>query len=99
MNEQPATTTDVGSGRRMMTLAEVAEYLRVHKITIYRAIKAGDDLGQLRIGRVWRFNRESIVRFAAGEGAAVKTREQPRVGSSGPALRFGHESSRYGSAR
>ena len=72
MNEQPATTTDVGSGRRMMTLAEVAEYLRVHKITIYRAIKAGDDLGQLKIGRVWRFKRESIVRFADNEEAPVK---------------------------
>ena len=52
----------------MMTVDEVAEYLRVHKITIYRSIKAGDDLGQLKVGRVWRFSRERVVRFAGGEG-------------------------------
>ena len=72
MNEHTATSTDVRANHSMMTLAEVAEYLRVHKITIYRAIKAGDDLGQLKIGRVWRFKRESIVRFADGEEAPVK---------------------------
>ena len=97
MNEHPAIGTDVRADRRMMTLAEVAEYLRVRKITIYRAIKAGDDLGQLRVGRVWRFSRESIVRFVDGEEATVKTREQPRVGSSGLALRSGHGSSKDGS--
>jgi excisionase family DNA binding protein len=95
MNEQPAT----GMERRMMTLDEVAEYLRVHKITIYRAIKAGEDLGQMRVGRVWRFSRESVVRFAGGEGATAKTREQPPVGSSGRPLRFGHGASKDGSTR
>jgi excisionase family DNA binding protein len=53
----------------MMTLTEVAEYLRVHRITIYRAIRAGDNLGQLKIGRVWRFSRESIVRLTDGAEA------------------------------
>jgi excisionase family DNA binding protein len=95
MNEQPATSMD----HRMMTLDEVAEYLRVHKITIYRAIKAGDDLGQLRVGRVWRFSHERVVQFAGGEEATVKTREQPPVGSSGRLLRFGHGTSKEGPTR
>jgi excisionase family DNA binding protein len=99
MNEQPPDSTDPRANRPMMTLNEVADYLRVHRITIYRAIRAGDDLGQLKIGRVWRFSRESIVRFADGEEATVKTREKPRVGSSGLALRFGHGSSKDGSTR
>jgi excisionase family DNA binding protein len=50
----------------MMTLIEVAEYLKVHKITIYRTIKAGGKLGQLKIGRVWRFRRQDIIQFADG---------------------------------
>ena len=54
MNDQHASNTDLRGNRSMMTVNEVADYLRVHKITIYRAIKAGDDLGQLKIGRVWR---------------------------------------------
>jgi excisionase family DNA binding protein len=95
MNERSATST----ASRMMTVDEVAEYLRVHKITIYRSIKAGDDLGQLKVGRVWRFSRESVVRFAGGEGATVKTQEQPPVGSSGRPLRFGHGASKDGSTR
>ena len=47
-----------------MTLTEVAKYLNVHQITIYRAIKAGATLGQFKIGRVWRFSREGLERFA-----------------------------------
>jgi excisionase family DNA binding protein len=69
MNDQHATNTDLPANRPMMTLNEVADYLRIHKITIYSAIKAGGNLGQLKIGRVWRFSRESIVRFADGEEA------------------------------
>jgi excisionase family DNA binding protein len=45
------------------TLAEVAKYLNVHQMTIYRTIKAGAKLGQFRIGRVWRFNRPDLERF------------------------------------
>ena len=93
----PVNSADVRADRHMMTLPEVAEYLRVHKVTIYRAIKAGHDLGQLRIGRVWRFDRESIARFAHGEEATVKTREEPRVGSSRFSLRFRHRPSKEGS--
>jgi excisionase family DNA binding protein len=47
-----------------MTLTEVANYLNVHPLTIYRAIKAGARLGQFRMGRVWRFNREDLEQFA-----------------------------------
>ena len=64
MNDQGLA--DLRSDGPIMTLTEVAEFLRVHKITIYRAVKAGDKLGQMKIGRVWRFNREDVMRFADG---------------------------------
>jgi excisionase family DNA binding protein len=92
MNDQPATRPDLRANRPMMTLTEVAEYLRVHKITIYRALKAGDNLGQLKIGRVWRFSREDVVRFADGEGGTiVKARAPRRAGPIALTTSFRHE--------
>lgn len=49
-----------------MTVTEVAEYLNVDRITIY---KADAEFGQFKVGRVWRFSREAIVRFANRETA------------------------------
>ncbi len=58
-----------------MTLTEVATYLNVHQMTIYRAIKAGAKLGQFRIGRVWRFSREDLERFTTAESTGLSERE------------------------
>jgi excisionase family DNA binding protein len=66
MNDQRVGLADLRKDRPIMTVIEVAEFLRVHRITIYRAVKAGDKLGQMKIGRVLRFNREDVVRFADG---------------------------------
>jgi excisionase family DNA binding protein len=66
MNDQLATCADLGADEAMMTLIEVAEYLRVQQVTIYRAIKSGEQLGQFRVGRSWRFRREVLLRFANG---------------------------------
>ena len=67
MNDQRAMRSDLGVD--MMTLTEVAKYLNVHKITIYRLIKADVQFGQFKVGRVPRFSCEDIVRFANGEPA------------------------------
>ena len=58
-----------------MTLAEVAKYLNVHRITIYRAIKAGANLGQFRMGRVWRFSRQDLERFMNSSGTGLVERK------------------------
>ena len=43
----------------VLTVADVAEYLRVHPSTIYKLLKART-LPAFRIGTDWRFKREHI---------------------------------------
>jgi excisionase family DNA binding protein len=50
----------------VMTVSEVAEYLHVHRITIYRLIEKGR-LRPFRIGRVWRFERKALEALIASE--------------------------------
>jgi excisionase family DNA binding protein len=49
---------------RVMTLEEVASYLRVHPSTIYRLLKK-KQLPAFKVGSDWRFNLESIDRWRA----------------------------------
>lgn len=51
MNESP-----------MMTLNQVADYLKVHPSTIYRQMKK-HGLPGFKIGRDWRYNREHIEQW------------------------------------
>jgi excisionase family DNA binding protein len=46
-------------GGRLLTVAEVAELLRINKSTVYRMAKQGR-LPATRVGRQWRF-RESVL--------------------------------------
>ena len=46
----------------VMTLPEVAEYLRVHSSTVYRLLKK-KALPAYKIGSDWRFNVEDIDRY------------------------------------
>jgi excisionase family DNA binding protein len=74
MDKRREDHLDLLLDRKMMTVTEVATYLRVHRITIYRIIKAELPLGQKKIGRVWRFSREQLARFA--EPAAAQDLEE-----------------------
>jgi excisionase family DNA binding protein len=56
---------DLPVAGKVMTLTEVAEHLRIHRITVYRMLKAEVQLGQMKIGPVWRFDREHVMRFAS----------------------------------
>ncbi len=60
---------------KVMTLQEVAQYLRCHPSTIYRALKRGE-LPGFRIGSDWRFNSELIERFSRKEDAGRSKRKQ-----------------------
>lgn len=54
--------------RDVMTLEEVAEYLRVHRSTVYRLLKK-NQIPAFKIGSDWRFNAEDIERWRRGGGA------------------------------
>lgn len=54
----------------VLTLDEVAEFLKVHPSTIYRLLKS-HSIPAFKVGSDWRFNQESIERW-------IKEREQER---------------------
>jgi excisionase family DNA binding protein len=47
-----------------MTTKEMANYLKLHQITICKLAKAGK-IPSIRIGRVWRFDKEIIDEWIA----------------------------------
>ena len=44
---------------QIMTTKEMANYLKLHQITICKLAKAGK-IPSIRIGRVWRFDKDVI---------------------------------------
>jgi excisionase family DNA binding protein len=53
---------------KVLTLQEVAKYLRVHPSTVYRLAKRGQ-IPAFKLGSDWRFNLESIDEWLlAAEG-------------------------------
>jgi len=55
-----------GGGRgQLLTVAEVADALRVSNMTVYRLIKAGE-LPALRIGKNYRIRRSELDDYLAG---------------------------------
>ena len=62
----------------VLTVQEVANYLRIDIRTVYRLAKRGD-IPCIKIGRQWRFNREDIKDLVGG-GHQKKT--EGRIGSS-----------------
>ena len=58
----PLSQTDARA--RFMTVAEVAELLRVSSMTVYRLIKAGD-LAAVRVGKSFRVHEDDVDRYLA----------------------------------
>jgi excisionase family DNA binding protein len=54
-----------GVNPSVMTVSEMANYLRVHPTTIYRLLKHGK-IPAFRVGSDWRFNRDSIDQWQMG---------------------------------
>jgi len=50
----------------IMTTKEVAKYLKLHEITICKYAAEGK-IPAIRIGRVWRFDKEALDRWISGE--------------------------------
>jgi PTS system nitrogen regulatory IIA component len=49
----------------VLTVEEVANYLRIDIRTVYRLAKKGD-IPCIKIGRQWRFNRDDIKELVSG---------------------------------
>jgi excisionase family DNA binding protein len=55
---------------KVITIGELAEYLRVHRSTLYRLLKR-QQLPAFKIGSDWRFNIEAIDEWRMQQRAAV----------------------------
>ena len=53
----------------VMTIDDLAEYLKIPKSTVYKLVQEGQIPGQ-KVGRHWRFRRETIDRWL-DEGPGV----------------------------
>jgi excisionase family DNA binding protein len=62
MPAQPKSTT----GPRVLTVRELAAYLRVHQTTVYRLLRE-QKLPAFRVGADWRFERAEIERWMTHE--------------------------------
>ena len=49
-------------GPRVLTVRELAGYLRIHQSTVYRLLRERK-LPAFRVGTDWRFSRETIERW------------------------------------
>jgi len=58
----------------IMTTKELAAYLRLHEITICKYASKGR-IPAIRIGQVWRFDKDAIDRWIAGRQGNQKSKK------------------------
>jgi excisionase family DNA binding protein len=59
----------------IMTTKEIAEYLKLHPITICKYAAEGE-IPAVRVGRVWRFDKDAIDKWISeGQGKKVSKRK------------------------
>jgi excisionase family DNA binding protein len=56
----------------MMTTKEIAEYLKLHEITVCKYAAQGE-IPAIRIGRVWRFDKHAIDKWIRDRTAPAPT--------------------------
>jgi excisionase family DNA binding protein len=54
----------------IITVSELADYLRIHRSTIYRLLKKGQ-LPGFKIGSDWRFNLEEVENWRIQRGVTL----------------------------
>jgi excisionase family DNA binding protein len=58
----------------MLTISEVAEYLKLHELTVRRLAREGE-LPAFKVGRQWRIQREKLQEWIdarSGQGAPAE---------------------------
>lgn len=66
-------------GGEVLTVAQVAEYLQLNKLTVYKYIREGM-IPAVRIGRVIRVRTEDVARFLEAQRVAPEVGSSPEVG-------------------
>jgi excisionase family DNA binding protein len=75
------------SHEHMVSLVEVAHYLRVHPSTIYR-LQKNNGLHGFKLGRLWRFNLDEVDKLRFAEEHLPK---MPRTSMPAAAGKFSPE--------
>lgn len=58
---------------QLLTLKEAAEYLRMHKGSLYRLLESGKtDIPAIKLGGKWLFNLESLNRYLADKEVNIQ---------------------------
>ena len=78
VSAQPASV----SSDATVTIAELAEYLRVHRTTIYRLLRAGRIPG-VRSGTLWRVDRGAIDEWERERTVSLDTESSPPLKRTG----------------
>jgi excisionase family DNA binding protein len=63
------------SADSILTVNELADYLRVHRSTVYRLLKQ-HQIPAFRVGSDWRFSQEAIVEWQRKTALAFTTEER-----------------------
>lgn len=64
----------------VLTIEELAEYLKISKSTLYKLAQEGALPGQ-KIGRHWRFHRDAVdewLRIEPAKGKKIQKARKPR---------------------
>lgn len=78
MNDAASRTTDlhpgdsVAASAEILTIVEVARFLRVPKSTVYKLARIGE-LPASKIGKHWRFLRRDIHEWMRSRSSPVKS--------------------------
>ncbi len=62
----------------IMTTQELAKYLRLHEITICKYAAKGE-IPAIRVGGVWRFDKEAIDKWISGAQNRPKRVKKPKA--------------------
>ena len=81
------------SPRPLLTIREVAEWLRVHPAALYRAASAGT-IPAVKQGGRWRFSRDVVERWLLDRMAGLTGRAEPGGWLFDPQLRRGSKVNR-----
>jgi excisionase family DNA binding protein len=74
-----------------LTVVDAAEYLRVHRITVYRLVATGL-LHPFKVGRFWRFPRSDIVAMTQKNAPLFRSRP---VELTVPTFKSSHSASNW----